>query len=378
MSALSKQDYYELLGVEKSASADEIKKAYRKKALQYHPDRNPGDKAAEEKFKEATAAYNVLSDPEARKRYDQFGHAAFEQGAGAGFGGFQGDFSGFEDIFGDIFGSFFGGAGQAQGGRRTRGRSGRDLKYDLEISFEEAAFGAEKEIKIEKRVHCDSCDGTGAQRGSKPETCQTCAGSGQVRVQQGFFTLARPCHVCGGAGQIIKNPCGFCRGDGLRAVPSKINVKIPAGIDNGQRLKLRGEGEAGTGGGAAGDLYVQISVKEHPFFERQESEVVCEVPISYAVAALGGEMQVPTLEGPVALKVPAGTPSGKVFRLKNKGIQVLGTTRRGDQHVRLVVKVPKKLSEKQRAAIEKLKVFDEENLEADEKGFFDKMKNMFS
>ncbi len=376
---MSKRDFYEVLGVEKSASADEIKKAFRKKALQYHPDRNPGDKAAEEKFKEATAAYNVLSDPEAKQKYDQFGHAAFEQGAGAGFSGFHGDFSGFEDVFGDIFGSFFGGAAGAQGGgRRTRGRSGRDLKFDLEISFEEAAFGAEKEIKIDKRAACESCDGTGAQRGSKPETCTQCGGAGQVRVQQGFFTLARTCHVCAGSGQMIKNPCGFCRGEGLRSVPSKISVKIPPGIDNGQRLKLRGEGESGTGGGSSGDLYVQIAVKEHPFFERQESEIVCEVPVAYTVAVLGGEIKVPTLEGPVALKVPAGTPSGKVFRLKNKGIQVLGTNRRGDQHVRLVVKVPKKISEKQKAAIEKLAVFDEENLEADDKGFFGKMKNMFS
>ncbi|MBX7144457.1 MAG: molecular chaperone DnaJ [Oligoflexia bacterium] len=375
---VSKRDFYEVLGVAKTATTDEIKKAYRKKALEFHPDRNPGNKAAEEKFKEATSAYQVLSDPDNRRKYDQFGHAAFEQATGgAGFGGFTGDFAGFEDIFGDLFGSFFG-AAAGTGARRTRGRSGRDLKYDLEISFEEAAFGAEKEISIERKVMCDSCEGTGAQRGTKPETCSTCGGHGQVRIQQGFFTIARTCHVCGGSGKMVKNPCGHCRGEGLKPLSSKLSVKIPPGIDHGQRLKLRGEGESGVAGGSSGDLYVQIAVREHPFFERQESEIVCEFPIPYSLAVLGGEVEVPTLDGPASLKIPAGTESGKVFRLRNRGVQVLGTTRRGDQHVKVVVKVPKKISEKQRAMIEKLKEFDQENMSEDQKGFFDKVKNIFN
>lgn len=371
------RDFYEVLGVQKTASLDEIKKAYRKKALQFHPDRNPGDKAAEENFKEATNAYSILSDQESRQKYDQFGPAAFDQRAG-GFNGFSGgDFAGFEDIFGDIFSSFFGGQ-MGGGSRRSRGRSGRDLKYDLEIDFEQAIFGTEKEISIERRVLCDSCDGSGAARGSKPESCTQCGGAGQVRLQQGFFTISRTCPTCAGAGQIIKSPCGFCQGSGLRAVNTKVSVKIPAGIDHGQRLKLRGEGEAGSNGGPSGDLYVQISVREHPIFERQESELICEVPISYVSAVLGAEVDIPTLEGTSKLKIPAGTQSGKIFRLKNKGVQVLGTNRRGDQHVKVYVKVPKKVSDKQRASLEKLREFDKENLETEGKGFFDKVKDIFT
>lgn len=374
---MSLRDFYEVLEVPKTSSLDEIKKAYRKKALLFHPDRNPGNKEAEEKFKEATNAYSVLSDPETRQRYDQFGPAAFDQRAG-GFNGFGGDFAGFEDIFGDIFSSFFGGAAAGAGTRRSRGRAGRDLKYDLEITFEEAIFGVEKQIKIERRVMCDSCEGTGAARGTKAESCTQCAGAGQVRIQQGFFTISRTCPGCGGAGHTIKSPCGFCHATGLRSVTTTVSVKVPAGIDHGQRLKLRGEGEAGTGGGPSGDLYVQIGVKEHPIFERHESELLCEVPISYATAVMGAEIDVPTLEGTAKMKIPAGTASGKVFRLKNKGIQVLGTNRRGDQHVKVYVKVPKKISEKQRAALEKLAEFDKENLQPDAKGFFDKVKDIFS
>jgi molecular chaperone DnaJ len=374
---LLQRDYYEVLEVSKTSTVEEIKKAYRKKALQFHPDRNPNNKDAEEKFKEATNAYSILSDPDTRQRYDQFGHAAFDPRAGGGAGGFSGDFSGFEDIFGDIFSSFFGGQ---MGGtsRKSRGRAGRDLKFDLEITFEEAAFGTEKEINIDRRIVCDSCDGTGAARGSKPESCTQCGGAGQVRIQQGFFTISRTCPACGGNGQTIKNPCGMCQATGLRAVSTKVSVKIPAGIDHGQRLKLRGEGESGTGGGPSGDLYVQIAVKEHPIFERQESELLCEVPISYTTAVLGSEIDIPTLEGTAKLKIPSGTASGKIFRLRNRGIQVLGTNRRGDQHVKVYVKVPKKISEKQRAALEKLGEFDKENLDTSSKGFFDKVKDIFS
>lgn len=383
----NKRDCYEVLGVSKTATLDEIKKAYRKKALQFHPDKNPGNKEAEDKFKEATEAYSILSDTEARKKYDTFGHDAFAQGAGAGPGGFQGfgDFSDFEDIFGDLFSSFFGGAfggaggaGAGGGARRGRVRSGRDLKYDLEITFDEAAFGGEKRIKVDRRVLCSECEGSGAAKGSSPETCSQCRGAGQVAMQQGFFTITRTCSMCQGTGKVVKNPCKMCHGAGLKSAISEINVKIPPGIDHGQRLKLRGEGEAGMQGGPSGDLYVVISVKPHPIFERHESDIVCEVPIPYSTAVLGGEVEVPTLEGKAMVKVPAGTASGKVMRLKSKGIQILGSNRRGDQHVRFYIQVPKKVSDKQKAVLEKLKEFDQENLTHDEKGFFDKMKDLFA
>ncbi len=374
---ITSRDLYEVLEVSRTASLDDVKKAYRKKALQFHPDRNPGNKQSEDSFKEATEAYSILSDADKRAQYDQFGHAAFQQGGGAGFDPFGADFSGFEDVFGDLFGAFFGGA-MGGGGRRTRGRAGRDLRYDMEIEFEEAAFGAEKEIKIPRKVTCDTCEGSGAAKGSKPETCTECRGNGQVRIQQGFFTISRTCHVCGGVGQVNKKPCESCSGAGSKAKESKLSVKIPAGIDDGQRLKLRGEGEAGSGGGPAGDLYVQISVKKHPLFERQESEIICEMPISYSTAALGAELDVPTLEGKTKLKIPAGTPSGKIFRLKNRGIQVVGTNRRGDEHVRVVIQVPKRITEERRALLEKLKVLDDNELSEEAKTFFDKVKGMFA
>ena len=371
---VTKRDLYEVLEVSRTASLDEIKKAYRKKALQFHPDRNPGNAQAEESFKEATEAYSILSEPDNRRKYDQFGHAAFQQGGGAGFEGFA-DFSGFEDIFGDLFSSFFGGS--MGGGRRGRGRAGRDLKYDLTVTFEEAVFGADKEIEVPRRLLCKKCEGSGSKNGSKPEECQQCGGSGQIRIQQGFFTIGRTCHVCNGQGHVIKDPCADCAGTGLSAVKSRIKVKIPAGIDHGQRLKLRGEGEGGTAGGPAGDLYVQIVVERHPFFEREETEILCQFPLSYASAALGAEVEVPTLDGPTKLKIPAGTPSGKVFRLKHNGVASLTDGRRGDQHVTVVVEVPKKLSHERKELLEKLR--DLEIKEGtDEKGFFEKMKAMFA
>ena len=372
-----KRDYYEVLGVAKSASTDEIKKAYRKLALQFHPDKNPGDKQAEEKFKEATEAYKILSEGETRAAYDQYGHAAFQQG-GAG-GGFQG-FSDFEDIFGDIFSQFFGGG--SQGGRSSRGRPGRDLRFQVEVEFEEAIFGGEKEISVNRRTTCTTCSGSGAKEGSAPENCTQCAGSGSVRLQQGFFTISRTCPGCEGQGKVIKNPCSNCSGSGLASVRSKLNVRIPAGIDDGQRLKLRGEGEGGTGGGPAGDLYVEIKVKPHPYFERQESELLCEVPISYTTAVLGGEVQVPTLEGSESLKIPAGTSSGKSFRLRNRGAQVLGANRRGDLHLVVKIHVPQKVSEQERSALEKLREVEStppSHAKEDRKdeGFFEKVKNIF-
>ncbi|NLF26211.1 MAG: molecular chaperone DnaJ [Deltaproteobacteria bacterium] len=371
---MSKRDYYEVLGVSRDASLDQIKKAYRTKALQFHPDRNPGDKEAEEKFKEATEAYSILADADNRRKYDQFGHAAFQQGGG--FGGaadFSGIFAGFEDVFGDIFSSFFGAGG---GGGRSRVRSGQDLRCDLEISFEEAAFGAEKEVEILRRVRCETCGGSGAAPGSAPERCRQCGGSGQYRMQQGFFTISRTCHVCNGSGSRIANPCSNCNGSGLKSAKSKIKVKVPAGIDHGQRLRLNGEGEPGLSGGPSGDLYVMISVKEHPVFEREESEIICEVPISYTTAVLGAEINVPTLEGEMKLKVPPGTPSGRIFRLKNRGIQILGTNRRGDQHVRVFIKIPEKLSPEHRELLEKLRE-QEKDYEQD-KGLFEKVKSMFA
>lgn len=374
----AKRDYYEVLGVSKSATLEEIKKAYRKKALQYHPDKNPGNKESEEKFKEATEAYSVLSDAENRKKYDQFGHGAFQQGAG-GFNGFEGfgDFAGFEDVFGDIFSSFFGGAAGGSS-RQSRARGGRDLKYDLEISFEEAVFGTEKEIRVPRRVACDACSGSGASPGSKPETCKHCSGTGQMRIQQGFFTLSRTCSICHGSGQFVTNPCTRCNASGLKTVESKINVKVPAGIDHGQKLKLRGEGEVGQMGGPAGDLYVQIGIKPHKFFQRQDTELICEMPISYTMAVLGAEIDVPTLDGKVRMKIPAGTPSGKVFRLRDKGVPVVGSSQRGDQHVRVYLDVPKKVSAEKKALLEKLRELEAKDPSADVKGFFDRVKERFA
>lgn len=378
---MSKRDFYEVLGVARGASQDEVKKAYRKLAVMYHPDKNPDNKAeSEEKFKEATEAYSVLSDPDNRAKYDQFGHAAFSQGGGAAggpFGGFSGDFSGFEDLFGDVFSSFFGGAAGG-GAKRTKQRPGRDLKYEMEITFEEAAFGVSKEIEIGRRSRCNTCSGSGAAAGSKPERCKQCGGSGQARLQQGFFTFSSGCPSCNGSGEVIKKPCSSCSGSGLKLEKTKLTVKVPAGIDAGQRLKLRGEGEASPGGGPSGDLYVLISVKEHAVFHRQDAELICEVPISFAKATLGGELVVPTLEGTANIKIPAGTPSGKVFRLKGKGLPILGSAGRGDQHVRIFIDVPKTVSEEKRQVLQKLLELEAEEAGVGEKGFFDKVKGIFT
>jgi molecular chaperone DnaJ len=368
----SKRDYYDILGLERNSGEDEIKKAYRKLALQYHPDRNPGDKQAEEKFKELSEAYQVLADPEKRTKYDQFGHAAF--GTNGPFqGGF--DFShGFEDIFGDVFGEFFGGG---RGRTRARAQRGEDLRYNLEVDFEEAAFGTEKKIKIPRHGRCDTCSGSGAKQGTTPQPCPTCRGSGQMNFQQGFFTVSRTCSQCQGQGQIIANPCTTCRGAGTVRKFHTISVKIPAGVDTGSRLKLRGEGEFGTLGGPSGDLYVVIVLKEHPIFTRDGVEVICEVPISFVNAALGAEIEVPTLEGKVKMKIPAGTQSNAVFRLKGKGIRDVHGYRRGDEHVRVIIETPTHLTTRQKQL---LKDFAEEGGEEAHpiaKGFFDKVKELF-
>ena len=371
---MEKRDYYEVLGLARDSNQDQIKKAYRQLALKYHPDKNPGDKSAEEKFKELTEAYQVLSNEETRARYDRFGHSAFS----GGFDGF-GDMGSFaEEIFGDLFGAFFGGT--SRGGRSAkRQRTGRDLRYNLTITLEEAAHGAEKRIKIKKPVPCTSCNGTGCKEGSAPRPCGQCAGSGQVRIQQGFFTISRPCTTCGAKGTVISDPCVKCSGSGSFQREKELSVQVPAGIDTGLQLKLRGEGEDIGEVGPPGDLYVEITIKPHNIFHRQDSEIVCEVPISYAQAVLGGEIEVPTLEGPVNLKIPAGTESGKVFRLRGKGILDMRTGRKGDQHVRTFVYVPKQVSDRQKELLAELLTVEGKTPAAGEGGrsFFDKVKEFF-
>ena len=369
-----KRDYYEVLGVPRSASDDDIKKAYRRLALKYHPDKNPDDRrAAEERFKELVEAYQVLCDAERRSLYDRFGHAAFEQGVGGGPGF---DFAaGFEDIIGDLFGDFFG-TGRQRAGGRGRGRRGQDLRYELEISFEEAAFGCDKTISVPRLTTCETCRGVGAKPGTQPRPCPQCRGSGQVRFQQGFFSIAKTCGHCNGQGTVIASPCAACDGAGMQRRTHQLSLKIPGGVDTGSRLKLRGEGEAGAGGATPGDLYVLIHVREHPLFVREGTDVVCEVPISIAHAALGGEVDVPTLDGATKVKIPAGTQSGQVFRLKGRGIADLNGYGRGDEVVRVVVETPRKLSARQRELLEEFARLSGEEVHPLSKSFLEKVKSM--
>jgi molecular chaperone DnaJ len=365
-----KRDYYEVLGVEQSASDDDLKKAYRKLALRYHPDKNPGDKVAEERFKEIGEAYQVLCDAERRAAYDRYGHAAFEQG---GFGGF--DFgAGFEDILGDLFGDLFG-TGRGRGSR-SRTRRGQDLQYQLEVTFEEAARGCDKTLSIPRLTTCATCSGSGAKPGTRPTTCQQCRGSGQIRFQQGFFAIAKTCGTCNGRGTVISSPCADCSGSGARRRTHTLSVRIPAGVDTGSRLKLRGEGEPGGSGGPAGDLYVLIQAAEHPIFVRDGVDIVCDVPVSIAQAALGAEIDIPTLDGARKLKVPAGTQSGHLFRLRGLGVPDLNGYGRGDQVVRLAVETPRRLSARQRELLEEFARISGEEVHPMSKSFIEKVKSI--
>ncbi len=370
---MSKRDYYEVLGVTRTATDQEIKSAYRRLAVKYHPDKNPNDATAEEKFKEAAEAYSVLSNDEQRKRYDRFGHAGVSSSAGAGAWGAPG-FGGIEDILGDLFGfgDVFGGA---RGGRRTSAQRGADLRYDLEISLEEAANGMTAQLRIPRLEACETCKGSGAASGSQPESCTTCSGTGQVRYQQGFFSVARTCHVCRGAGRVVKNPCADCKGSGRVEREKQMEVKIPAGVETGSRLRVTGEGEAGTQGGAPGDLYVVIHVAEHDQFERQGNNLYEAVPITFAQAALGAEIMVKTLDEEEKLKIPMGTQTGTVFRLRGKGMPILGGRGRGDLFVSVTVVTPTTLTREQKRLLEQLAEVESKDLE--NKGLVDKVRDIF-
>lgn len=366
-----KRDYYEILGIGRDATDEDIKKAYRKSALRYHPDKNPGDKASEERFKEANEAYEILSEPEKRRRYDLFGHGMGANGGFEGFGGFGG--GGVGDVFEDIFEDFFG-AGTK---RKRRTERGADLRYNLEISFEEAAFGIETKINIPRMEACSACNGTGAKSSTKPAICPTCKGNGQVRFQQGFFTLSRTCTHCNGEGRIISDPCDKCHGRKRVRRERTLSLKVPPGVETGSRLKLAEEGEAGVNRGPHGDLYVVIAVRDHPFFVREGNDVLCDVPVSFVKAALGGKIEVPTLTGKMSLNVPPGTQPGKMLRIKGKGIADVRGYGIGDEVVKIRVEIPKKLTPKQKELLEEYAKTSGEEVDAGSGGFFDKVKTMF-
>lgn len=377
---MAKRDYYEVLGVARTASADEIKKAYRKLAMKHHPDRNPDDKSAEDKFKEANEAYEVLSDEDKRAAYDRHGHAGVDPSMGGfGAGGFGGGAGGasFSDIFGDVFGDIFGGGG-ARGGQRSN--RGSDLRYTLELDLEEAVRGTTVQIRVPKLSTCEVCDGSGAKKGTTVDTCRTCGGAGQVRMQQGFFSVAQTCPTCRGRGKTIKDPCTNCHGQGRVEKAKTLEVKIPAGVDSGDRIRLSGEGEAGMNGGPSGDLYVQVAVRPHKIFERDGADLFCEVPISFTDAALGGELEVPTLDGRVKLKIPEGTQTGKVFRLRGKGVAPVRGGGQGDLLCRIAIETPVNLSKRQK---ELLREFQQEVEGADGKhsprksSWFESVMNLF-
>ena len=372
---MSKRDYYEVLGISKGAGERDIKKAYKRLAMKYHPDRTAGDAGLEAKFKEVKEAYEVLADSQKRQMYDQYGHAAFEQQQGGGGYGSRGDFG---DIFGDVFGDIFGGGG---GGRRqSHQQRGADLRYNLELSLEEAVRGKEIEIKVPTWVSCKPCNGSGAKPGTQPKTCHTCGGAGQVQMRQGFFAVQQTCPTCHGQGHVIADPCQSCHGQGRVEQTKTLSVKIPAGVDTGDRIRLSGEGEAGHHGAPAGDLYVQVSVQEHPIFARDGNNLYCDVPISFTSAALGGEIEVPTLDGRAKLKIPSESQTGKMFRMRGKGVKSVRSGAVGDLICKLVIETPVNLNEGQRQLLRDL----EESMGADNgknrpkaKGFFDGVKKFF-
>jgi molecular chaperone DnaJ len=373
---LAKRDYYEILGVPRNADDSALKKAYRSIAMRDHPDRNPDDPAAEERFKEASEAYAILSDVQKRSAYDRFGHAGV--GGGAPGGGFQdfGDLGGFTDLFDDLFGDLFGGR-RAGGRRRSRGQRGADLRYNLEIELSDVLAGFESQIKIPKMRPCKECEGSGARAGTSPVRCDVCGGAGQVVLQQGFFRVSRPCDACSGAGEIVRDRCAECRGQGRLEGQQTINVRIPAGVDTGTRLRLTGEGEAGIAGGPAGDLYVVVNVKNHELFERDGPDLHCQVPVTMVQGALGAEIDVPTLDGKVKLKIPTGTQSGKVLRLRNKGLPTLRTTSRGDQLLHIFVETPTQLSRSQRELLERFAEQSEDRASPQHKSFIEKLRDLF-
>ncbi len=372
------RDFYDILGVERGAGADELKSAYRKLAMQYHPDRNPGDEEAERKFKEVNQAYDILKDDEKRAAYDRFGEAAFD-GSTGGRGGAAGfDFSNFSDIFDDLFGDFGGARRGGGAGAGARPNRGADLRYNLEIALEDAFRGKQQNVQVTTSVSCGDCDGSGAEKGSKPESCNVCHGAGKVRMQQGFFTIERTCHACGGAGQVITNPCKSCAGSGLVSKDKTLAVNIPAGVEDGTRIRLAGEGEGGMRGGPPGDLYIFVSVKPHPIFKRDGANIHCRVPIKMTTGALGGQVDVPTLDGSKArVNIPAGTQSGDQFRLRGKGMSIMRSSSRGDMYVHAVVETPRSLSKKQK---DLLKEFDQQanaKTSPESESFFSKVKELW-
>jgi molecular chaperone DnaJ len=374
MASVSKRDYYDILGVDKQVSDEDLKKAYRKLARQHHPDLHTGDrekKSAEERFKEINEAYETLSDQEKRKRYDMFGHAGAQQGPG-GFEGFDFGRGGFGDVFNDIFDDFF---GQARGG--SRAERGNDLQYNLEVTFEEAVYGKEAKLKIPRWETCGECKGSGAKSSSSIKTCPSCKGAGQLRFQQGFFSVSRPCGQCQGAGQIITEPCRTCQGRQRVHTERTIAVHIPAGIETGMRLRLSNEGEHGANGGSPGDLYIAVSVKPHPVFQRKGLDILCDVPVSFVTAALGGKVEVPTLKGNTVIKIPAGTQQDKILRLKGLGVPSLKGAQTGDQLYTIKVQIPTKLTERQKEILEEFAKASGMSRETDGDGFFDKMKTFF-
>ncbi|MBK8120149.1 MAG: molecular chaperone DnaJ [Sulfuritalea sp.] len=374
---MAKRDYYEILGINRDASDEDIKKAYRKLAMKHHPDRNPDNPKSEEQFKEAKQAYEILSDAQKRAAYDQYGHAGVDPQAGGGPGGM----GGFADAFSDIFGDIFGGGGTRGGGGRSNVYRGADLRYNLEVSLEDAARGSETRIRIPTMAECETCGGSGAKKGTEPKTCPSCGGHGQVRMQQGFFSIQQTCPKCHGSGRYIADPCATCHGGGRIKQHKTLSVKIPSGIDEGDRIRLSGEGEPGVNGGPPGDLYVQIHLKKHAVFQREHDDLHCEVPLSFATAALGGEIEVPTLDGVARLKVPAETQTGKVFRLRGKGIKGVRSVSQGDLLCHVVLETPAKLTDRQKELLQEFEIISQGNAERHSpraQSWLDRVKEFFS